>query len=72
MHKALSDTDIRKILGHDTKIIKYSELSQLADLNQSLPNTLDYCIIIYEDRIDHGHPNPMVNLSISIASLKPR
>ena len=25
IHKALSDSDIRKILGHDTKIIKYSD-----------------------------------------------
>ena len=55
IHKALSDSDIRKILGHDTKIIKYSELSQFTDLDQLLPNPLDYCIILYEDDIDRGH-----------------
>ena len=26
IHKALSDTDIRRILGNGTKVIKYSEL----------------------------------------------
>ena len=41
IHKALSDSDIRKILAHDTKIIKYSELSQFTDLDQLLPNPLD-------------------------------
>ena len=55
IHKALSDSDIRKILGHDTKIIKYSELSQFTDLDQLLPNPVDYCIILYEDDIDRGH-----------------
>ena len=55
IHKALSDSDIRKILGHSTKIIKYSELSQFTDLDDLLPNPTDYCIILYEDSIDHGH-----------------
>ena len=55
IHKALSDSDIRKILGHDTKIIKYSELVQFEDLDQLLPNLKDYCVILYEDSIDHGH-----------------
>ena len=40
IHKALSDKDIRKILGHDTKIVKYSGLSQFTDLNELLPNPL--------------------------------
>ena len=50
IHKALSDSDIRKILGHTTKIIKYSELSQFTDLDELLPNPTDYCIILYEDQ----------------------
>ena len=41
IHKALSDSDIRKILGHTTKIIKYSELSQFTDLDELLPNPTD-------------------------------
>ena len=55
IHKALSDTDIRRILGNDTKVIKYSELSHYDDLNQLLPKDTDYCIILYEDHVDHGH-----------------
>ena len=55
IHRALSDTDIRHILGHDTKIIKYSELSGFTDLDQLLPDPMDYCILLYEDRVDHGH-----------------
>ena len=55
IHKALSDSDIRRILGHETKIIKYSELAQFTDLNELLPNPLDYCIILYEDDVDRGH-----------------
>ena len=55
IHKALSDTDIRKILGQDTKIIKYAELSQFTDLDQLLQKPEDYCIILYEDSVDHGH-----------------
>ena len=55
IHRALSDSDIRRILGHDTKVIKYSELSHYDDLNQLLPKDTDYCIILYEDHVDHGH-----------------
>ena len=55
IHKALSDIDIRKILGQDTKIIKYAELSQFTDLDQLLQKPEDYCIILYEDSVDHGH-----------------
>ncbi len=55
INKPLSDTDIQKILGSDTKIIKYSELGHLYDIDQLLPNEKDYCIILYEDRPDRGH-----------------
>ena len=55
IHKPLSDADIRKILGTDTKIIKYSELGDLSDIDQLLPNDKDFCIILYEDQPDRGH-----------------
>jgi hypothetical protein len=32
--KLLSDADIRRILGNDTKIIKYAELANLYDIDQ--------------------------------------
>ena len=37
VNKALSDADIQRILGGDTKIIKYSELAHLYDIDQLLP-----------------------------------
>lgn len=55
IHKALSDDDIRRILGRDVKILKYSDLDEFQDLDELLPNPLDYCIILYEDRPDRGH-----------------
>ena len=55
VHKALSDSDIRAILGENTKIIKYSELSSYRDLDDLLPNLLDYIIILYEDSPNAGH-----------------
>ena len=55
IHKALSDSDIRRILGRDTKIIRYSELANFESLEQLLPDAVDYCIILYEDGPNHGH-----------------
>ena len=55
VNKALSDEDIRTILGSNTKIIKYSELSKYRDLDDLLPNLLDYVIILYEDSPNQGH-----------------
>ena len=55
MHKALSDEDIGTILGTYTKIIRYSELRHIDDLDELLTKDKDYCIILYEDRPDRGH-----------------
>ena len=55
VHKALSDDDIGTILGADAKIIRYSELRQIDDLDDLLTNDMDYCSILYEDRPDKGH-----------------
>ena len=40
-NKALSDDDIRRILGRDIKILKYSDLDELKDLDELLPNPTD-------------------------------
>ena len=53
--KSLNDDDIGTILGADTKIIRYSELRHIDDLDELLTNDMDYCIILYEDRPDRGH-----------------
>ena len=55
IHKALSDEDIGTILGTDAKIIRYSELRHIDDLDELLTKDIDYCIILYEDRPDRGH-----------------
>ncbi len=55
INKALSYEDIQRILGGDAKIIKYSELGSLCDIDQLLPNQKDYCIILYEDRPSRVH-----------------
>jgi hypothetical protein len=54
-HRSLSDSDIRRILGHDCKIIEYYELSEYDSLERLLPKPLDYVVILYEDRPDRGH-----------------
>ena len=55
VHKALSDKDIRRILGDKCKIIKYSELSQYNTLSELLPELIDYVVILYEDHLNSGH-----------------
>ena len=50
VHKPLSDDDLRRVLGDDLKIIKYSDLDNYNDLDELLPNTVDYCIILYEKK----------------------
>ena len=55
VNTALSDEDIQRILGGDAKIIKYSELGHLYDIDQLLTNDKDYCIILYEDSPNWGY-----------------
>ena len=55
INKALSDEDIGTVLGADTKIIRYSELRHIDDLDDLLTKEIDCCIILYEDRPDRGH-----------------
>ena len=55
MTKALSDKAIGTILGAYAKIIRYSELRRISDLDELLTKDLDYCIILYECRPDRGH-----------------
>ena len=51
----MSDGDLRKILGKDLKIIRYSELAPLRSLEQLLPRPKDHCIILYETQPGVGH-----------------
>ena len=55
INKALSDEDIGTILGAKTKIIRYSELRHIDDLDDLVSKDMDYCIIRYEDRPGRGN-----------------
>ena len=55
LHTALSDSDIRRILGSDTRIIKYSNLAPYNSLDELLTKPVDYCVILDEDAPNHGH-----------------
>ena len=55
IHKALSDKDIGTILGVDAKIIRYSELRHITDLDELLTKDLDYCIVLYDSKPDRGY-----------------
>ncbi len=55
INKALSNDDIQRILGGAAKIIKYSELGHLYDIDQLLPDEKDYCILLYDERPNRGH-----------------
>ena len=55
VHRALSDKDIRDILGDKSKILKYSELSQYSSLSELLPELIDYVVILYEESLNSGH-----------------
>ena len=55
IHRSLSDTDLRKLLGTDLKIVKYSDLANVQDLDALLPQPQDYCIVLYEEMPNAGH-----------------
>ena len=55
LHKALSDEDLKTILGQDTKILKYSELARYDNIAQLLPKPNDFVIILLEESPNSGH-----------------
>ena len=42
----LSDTELKKILGNNLKVIMYPDLAKYSSIEQLLPNPNDYCIIL--------------------------
>ena len=46
VHKALSDEELKVILGKDLKIIMYPDLAKYSSIEQLLVNRNDYCIIL--------------------------
>lgn len=52
--KALSGSDIQKLLNGSTRVIKYSELSKINDLNQLLFG-YNSCVILILSKENYGH-----------------
>ncbi len=48
VNKALSDDDIRHILGRGIKILKYSDLGEVKDLDELLPDPMGDCIVLHK------------------------
>ena len=46
VHKALSDEELKVILGKNLKIQMYPDLAKYTTIEQLLPNPNDYCIIL--------------------------
>ena len=46
VHKALSDEELKVILGKNLKIVMYPDLAKYTTIEQLLPNPNDYCIIL--------------------------
>lgn len=53
-YEPMDDLEIQTFIPH-TKIIKYSELSKVRDLNEILPKDKDYLIILFEFEPNKGH-----------------
>lgn len=52
---ALSDADIKHILGHDTSVISYPEFAQMSDIDEAFDKK-GRCILLFLRESDHeGH-----------------
>jgi hypothetical protein len=50
MQTPLSDSDIKKILGEDQKLMVYSELAKYTRIRELLADDRDYVVILYEQK----------------------
>ena len=55
MRKPLSESDLRKILGEDTKILTYPQLAKYNTVEELLPKPYDFCIILLLETQISGH-----------------
>ena len=51
----LSDADIKRVLGSDCRIIKYSQLKRYNSIEALLSKDVDYVILLYQDQPNRGH-----------------
>ena len=56
IRKPLSDSDLKNILGSDTRIITYPDLSKYNNLDELLPKASDFVIILLLEvlKVDTG------------------
>jgi len=50
-----SNTDIKRYLGEDTKIIEYQELRNYENIDAVLPEERDFVVILIETKQNSGH-----------------
>jgi hypothetical protein len=55
MRTPLSDSDLKKILGADLKIVIYSDLSSVSDLREIMTKDRDCMVVFYEQKKLSGH-----------------
>ena len=58
MRKPLSETDIKTILGSDTKILTYPQLATYNTLEELLPRPYDFVVILLLDCLLYTSPSP--------------
>jgi hypothetical protein len=51
----IDDAKIKRYLGNDTRIIKYSDLSKYDDIEQLLPSNKSFFILLIESDNNYGH-----------------
>ena len=51
----MSDGDLRRILGADLKIVRYSDLAHANTLEELLPRNPDHLILLFETEPNVGH-----------------
>lgn len=55
LNYSLSDSDIKSVLGLDTKIIEYNDFSKYKSIYDLLPNEKDFVVVLVESKINSGH-----------------
>ena len=61
----LGDNIIRKYLPN-SRILKYSQLKNIMNIEELLPNEQSYCIILYESQPNSGHWTAIMRIDDNI------
>lgn len=55
MDDPIDDVEMRKYLGQDAKILKYSDLKGAKHIDELLPNATDFMVLLYQTQPTEGH-----------------